>query len=136
MGGRLRIIRPARLLMGGKGGFGGAGDAGSVAARPWRQFSYASAKPTACEFVNMSIKPMRLGDSKRFVNHKNLCSALRTARLGEREKMYGILAACIAVMAMFLALFALSVEPNSKNLQDKLTIETVQTPLAQVSVKE
>ncbi len=50
--------------------------------------------------------------------------------------MYGILAACIAVMAMFLGLFALSVEPNSKNLQDKLTIETVQAPLAQISVKE
>jgi hypothetical protein len=47
--------------------------------------------------------------------------------------MYGILAACIAVMAMFLALFALSVEPEFKNRQDKLTMETVQMPLAKVS---
>jgi hypothetical protein len=50
--------------------------------------------------------------------------------------MYGILAGCIAVMAMFLGLFALSVEPPAKNLQDKLTIETAQAPLTQVSAKE
>jgi hypothetical protein len=50
--------------------------------------------------------------------------------------MYGILAACIAVMAMFLGLFALSVAPESKNLQDKLTIETAQIPLEKVSVKD
>ncbi len=48
--------------------------------------------------------------------------------------MYGILAACIAVMAMFLALFALSVEPDSKGRQDKLTMETAQQlSLEQVS---
>jgi hypothetical protein len=35
--------------------------------------------------------------------------------------MYGILAACIAVMAMFLTLFALSIEPESNSRQDKLT---------------
>lgn len=50
--------------------------------------------------------------------------------------MYGILAACIAVMAMFLGLFALSVAPESKNLQDKLAVETVEIPLAQVSAKD
>jgi hypothetical protein len=50
--------------------------------------------------------------------------------------MYGILAACIAVMAMFLGLFALSVAPESKNLQDKLAIEAVQLPLEKVSSKD
>lgn len=40
--------------------------------------------------------------------------------------MYGILAACIAVMAMFLGLFALSVGPEATNRQDKLTMQTVQ----------
>jgi hypothetical protein len=49
--------------------------------------------------------------------------------------MYGILAACIAVMAMFLGLFALSVEPSSKNLQDKLTVATVQDQLTPGSTK-
>ena len=47
--------------------------------------------------------------------------------------MYGILAACIAVMAMFLGLFALSVEFDSKvsqqDLQKKAAIETVQLSL-------
>ncbi len=47
--------------------------------------------------------------------------------------MYGILAACIAVMAMFLGLFALSVEPDSKDLssklQNKATVQAVQTSL-------
>ena len=49
--------------------------------------------------------------------------------------MYGILAACIAVMAMFLGLFALSVEPAPNALEDKLAVETVQTPIAQVTVE-
>ena len=44
--------------------------------------------------------------------------------------MYGILAACIAAMAMFLALFALSVEPVAENTQDKLAVEAVQSPAA------
>jgi hypothetical protein len=51
--------------------------------------------------------------------------------------MYGILAACIAVMAMFLGLFALSVDTApSGGRQDKLTIETAQTPVAQVSAEQ
>ncbi len=41
--------------------------------------------------------------------------------------MYGILAACIAVMAMFLGLFALSVEEPASTLQTKVSVETVQT---------
>jgi uncharacterized membrane protein len=49
--------------------------------------------------------------------------------------MYGILAACIAVMAMFLGLFALSVEPETKTRQDKLTMQTVQAPLNQVGAE-
>jgi hypothetical protein len=44
--------------------------------------------------------------------------------------MYGILAACIAVMAMFLGLFALSVEPEATNRQDKLTMQTAQVQQA------
>ncbi|WP_170937098.1 MULTISPECIES: hypothetical protein [Rhodomicrobium] len=49
--------------------------------------------------------------------------------------MYGILAACIAVMAMFLGLFALSVETDSKSLQDKLVIESVDASFAQRAEK-
>jgi uncharacterized protein YoxC len=30
--------------------------------------------------------------------------------------MYGILAVCIAIMAVFLGLFAISVEPSAKNV--------------------
>jgi hypothetical protein len=45
--------------------------------------------------------------------------------------MYGILAACIAAMAMFLGLFALSVqsEPDllGKSAQDKPAVELVQS---------
>jgi hypothetical protein len=48
--------------------------------------------------------------------------------------MYGILAACIAVMAMFLGLFALSVPPETTDLatlsHGKAAIETVATPVA------
>ena len=43
--------------------------------------------------------------------------------------MYGILAACIAVMAMFLGLFALSVETDSRVLQDKLAVESVEAKI-------
>jgi hypothetical protein len=50
--------------------------------------------------------------------------------------MYGILAACIAVMAMFLGLFALSVAPESENLQDKLAVESMATPLGKLSSKD
>lgn len=32
--------------------------------------------------------------------------------------MYGILAACVAVMAMFLALFAMTVEPEAEGIDD------------------
>ena len=49
--------------------------------------------------------------------------------------MYGILAACIAAMAMFLALFAVSVEPAATDRQDMLAIETVQAPVTQVSTQ-
>lgn len=35
--------------------------------------------------------------------------------------MHGILVACIAVMAMFLGLFAMSVEPTSNNVQAQLS---------------
>ena len=48
--------------------------------------------------------------------------------------MYGILAACIAVMAMFLGLFALSVPPEKADLatlsHGKAAIETVVAPVA------
>lgn len=43
--------------------------------------------------------------------------------------MYGILAACIAVMALFLGLFAISVEPVSDN-QLVLGIEKAEAGLA------
>jgi hypothetical protein len=36
--------------------------------------------------------------------------------------MYGILAACIAVMAVFLGLFALSVESETRSLQDTIVV--------------
>lgn len=49
--------------------------------------------------------------------------------------MYGILAACIAVMAMFLGLFAFSVDTDTKNLQDKLIIETAEAPVTQSAAK-
>lgn len=49
--------------------------------------------------------------------------------------MYGILAACIAVMAMFLGLFALSVESDSQARQDKLVIETVEARIEPATVK-
>jgi hypothetical protein len=51
--------------------------------------------------------------------------------------MYGILAACIAAMAMFLALFAVSVEPVADdNTSGKLAVESVQTvPLTKVSTQ-
>ncbi len=39
--------------------------------------------------------------------------------------MYGILVACIAGMAMFLGLFAFSVENDAAKRQDKLVIEQV-----------
>ena len=42
--------------------------------------------------------------------------------------MYGILAACIAMMAMFLGLFAISVEPAA---EDQLAL-TAAAPTAQV----
>ena len=35
--------------------------------------------------------------------------------------MYGILAACIAIMALFLGLFAISVEPSAEDLA--MTVE-------------
>ncbi|MBX2805353.1 MAG: hypothetical protein KTR19_05235 [Hyphomicrobiales bacterium] len=41
--------------------------------------------------------------------------------------MYGLLAACIVGMAMFLGLFAISVETGTAERQDKLIIERVQT---------
>jgi hypothetical protein len=40
--------------------------------------------------------------------------------------MYGLLAACIVGMAMFLGLFALSVETGTAKRQDKLVVETPQ----------
>jgi hypothetical protein len=49
--------------------------------------------------------------------------------------MYGILAACIAAMAMFLALFALSVEPAATDRQNRLAVEAVQPPVTQVSTQ-
>ena len=49
--------------------------------------------------------------------------------------MYGILAACIAAMAMFLALFALSVEPAAIDRQDRLAVEAVQPAVTQVSAQ-
>ena len=41
--------------------------------------------------------------------------------------MYGILAACIVGMAMFLGLFALSVEEGTAERQDKLIIQPVES---------
>jgi hypothetical protein len=41
--------------------------------------------------------------------------------------MYGLLVACIVGMAMFLGLFALTVEQGTAERQDKLTVETVQS---------
>jgi hypothetical protein len=38
----------------------------------------------------------------------------KKARAGTRE-MYGILAACIAIMALFLGLFAVSVQPSAQD---------------------
>jgi hypothetical protein len=38
--------------------------------------------------------------------------------------MYGLLVACIVGMAMFLGLFALTVETGTAERQDKLTVET------------
>jgi hypothetical protein len=40
--------------------------------------------------------------------------------------MYGILAACIAVMAVFLGLFALSVESETRSLQDTIIVGSQQ----------
>lgn len=37
--------------------------------------------------------------------------------------MYGLLAACIAGLAMFLGLFAFSVETGTAKRQDKLVVE-------------
>lgn len=34
--------------------------------------------------------------------------------------MYGILAACVAVMAMFLGLFAMAVEPEADGIGDRV----------------
>ena len=34
--------------------------------------------------------------------------------------MYGILAACVAVMAMFLGLFAMTVEPEADGIPDRV----------------
>ncbi len=34
--------------------------------------------------------------------------------------MYGILAACVAVMAMFLGLFAMSVEPEADGIEKRV----------------
>jgi hypothetical protein len=42
--------------------------------------------------------------------------------------MYGILAACIAMMAMFLGLFAISVEPAA---EDQLALSAGQTAQVQ-----
>ncbi len=50
--------------------------------------------------------------------------------------MYGILAACIAVMAMFLGLFALSVEPAPNDLQARLSVETAAPIVAKKSAAE
>lgn len=44
--------------------------------------------------------------------------------------MYGILAACIAAMAMFLALFAVSVEPAAESAEGKVAVETVKSAAA------
>jgi hypothetical protein len=44
--------------------------------------------------------------------------------------MYGILAACIAAMAMFLALFAVSVEPAAENIEGKVAVESVKSAAA------
>ena len=49
--------------------------------------------------------------------------------------MYGILAACVAVMAMFLGLFAMSVEPETEGLQDKLIVGTEQAGLSPNTVE-
>jgi len=54
--------------------------------------------------------------------------------------MYGIVVACVAVMAMFLALFAMSVEPESKSLeahglQDKLIVGSEHAGLKQGGVE-
>jgi hypothetical protein len=53
--------------------------------------------------------------------------------------MYGILAACIAVMAMFLGLFALSVPPEqsdyAKLSHDKAAIETLERPAGRVTAQ-
>lgn len=40
--------------------------------------------------------------------------------------MYGLLVACIVGMAMFLGLFALSVESGVAERQDKLTVQSIQ----------
>ena len=50
---------------------------------------------------------------------------------------YGILAACIAAMVMFMGLFALSVPPESSESalerQSKVAVEAVQTPVERVA---
>ena len=45
--------------------------------------------------------------------------------------MYGILAACIAVMAVFLGLFALSVESDTRSLKDTIIVGSQQSGTGQ-----
>jgi hypothetical protein len=45
--------------------------------------------------------------------------------------MYGILAACIAVMAVFLGLFALSVESDTRSLKDTIIVGSQQAGTGQ-----
>jgi hypothetical protein len=51
--------------------------------------------------------------------------------------MYGILAGCIAVMAMFLGLFALSVAPDANSIDsaasNTVAVKTVQTSTNQTA---
>lgn len=66
--------------------------------------------------------------------------ALGVGICGETFRMNRIVVGCIVLMALFLGLFAMSVEPEAgapeaHNLQDKLTVRSDHAGLAQNSYK-
>ena len=73
------------------------------------------------------------GEPKRFFKTSESRVSFLGGHIGKDLRMYGILAACIATMAMFLGLFALSVESEPRNQTVEIVAET-ETVLAK-SVK-
>src|SRR5687767_10799634 len=86
-------------------------------------------QPEPCVFVLVPVKVSApLGENLSCLSPLWVGTCLAKRHKWGTRKMYGILAGCIAIMAVFLGLFAISVEPSA---QDQLAFTADQTAQVQ-----